>query len=94
MTVEKGNGVPGILFGIPFALIGLGVAVGGIGGVVFQQVPPVVLAMLIPFGGIFFCVGSVVGWGKHELTIDAERSTTMRSWGVLFSVQKERSPTS
>ncbi|MCC6810826.1 MAG: hypothetical protein IT381_25580 [Deltaproteobacteria bacterium] len=86
------GGLAGMLFSLPFMLVGLGVIGGGVYGVLYHDVPPVILAVLVPFGVVFFCVGAVAGYNRHWLLIDADRGTATRSWGVFFPFKHKKSP--
>lgn len=69
------------VFGLPFLLIGLSVAVAPILTEGAAGVPA--LAATLPFGLIFALVGGGLVFGRSSLTIDRRRKTVTTWWGAL-----------
>ncbi len=92
ITLTETNGLPGLLFGIPFTLIGVGAIGGSAWLVIAKDVPLVIMAFMVPFGAVFAGFGSFAAFHRRWLIIDCQRSTVERSWGLLVRFKRDVQP--
>jgi hypothetical protein len=78
--VRKGGGAL-MLFGLPFALFGGALIVGGVHQIIKGELDGFVV---VPFASIFFLIGIGVMFGRAGVEIDRRAGTVQTWWGMFF----------
>ncbi|MBK1880270.1 hypothetical protein [Pelagicoccus mobilis] len=71
------------LFGLPFAIAGLAVMFGPL----FSSTSDAPLYFHLPFGSVFFLVGSAFIFGRYRISVDKRQGEVTRQWSLLIPVK-------